>query len=247
MKKRILILLTSCLAVIYSSAAPSTIKTKIVIESVAQEDIVDDAPCFIVYPDGKAYETLKDSGAIEKIEKSISKLGYTIVEKDSDAVVYIRVGFTQHESYSKEFELKHRDQIDYSNSVASSNMAATHFNGRYKSLANPTSPSNTSDPGTILGPTGEVIHLGSQSEKGVSITEGGKQKMITTIYPITFQVSAWIFSKDEKGVHPQQLWGVLASYNNLRDEEAHPQLLDMSKAASRYFGKQLKKEKRVER
>ncbi len=247
MKKLILAVLASGLVTLYSNATPTTIKTKIVIESVAQEDFVDDAPCFIVYPEGEAYETLRDSGAIEKIEKSISKLGYTIVEKDSEAVVYIRVGYTQHEPYSKEIEVKQRGKIDYSNSASTTNYAATLGNGRYKQLANPTSQENTTDPATILGPNGEVIKVAEQDEKGTNVMQGSTTIMQTTIYPITFQVSAWTFSKDENGVHPQQLWGVLASYNNLRDEEAHPQLLDMSKAASRYFGKHLKKEKRVER
>ncbi|MDQ8183351.1 hypothetical protein [Pelagicoccus sp. SDUM812005] len=229
------------------NAAPSTLATKIVIESVAAKDFPSDAPCFIVYPEGEAFQVLKDSGATANIEKAISKMGYTIVEKDSDAIVYIRVGFTQHEPYSREIEIKQREQIDYSNSASATNYAATLNNGRYTQLANPTSQENATDPSSILGPNGEVIQMNEQKEKGTVITEGERQKLETTIYPMSFQVSAWTFSKDETGVHPHQLWGVLASYNNLRDEEPHPQLLDISKAAARYFGKQLKKEKRVVR
>ncbi|EDY81442.1 hypothetical protein VDG1235_1060 [Verrucomicrobiia bacterium DG1235] len=246
MKKQLITLIAG-LVIATASAAPNNLKTKIVIQAVAQDAFIDDAPAFILYPEGDALKDFEESGAIKQLEKSIKRMGYTLVSKDTEAVVFIRVDFAQHEPFATEFEIKGRPKIDYSNAASTKNYAAMMKGGRYQQLADPQIARNMNDPASILGPTGEIIVLSEQEPNAPKVIDAESQKLQTMIHPITLQISAWSFEKETASNDPEQLWAVLATYNNLRDEEAQPQLRDLCKAASRFFGKNLKNEKLVAR
>lgn len=224
-------------------AAPQQVRTKFAVQAMSEDSIEKGAPAFILYPEGESEETLKESGADQNIEKAVEKLGYTIVSKESEAAVFVRVQYTTHEPSEVEVDLKTRPKLDYSNSASTRNYAATMKGGRYTSLANPSKNRATNNATSILGPDGKIIDLGEQENYETKIIEGEEAVLEATIYPLTFQVSAWEFTSET----PKQLWAVQVNYNNLRDEEMQPQLRDISKAAAKFFGKNLRKEKYVSR
>lgn len=229
------------------SQTSNEFKTKIVINAIASEDISKEAPLFILYPEGESLKILEESGAIPQLEKSLTKLGYSLVSRESDAAVYVRVDYKEAEPYSTSIEYENRPTLDYSNSASTTNYAAMLGGGRYQKLANPAKHREANNAEAILGPNGEIITLADQEDRATKIIRSDKQSLEATIYPIYFEVSAWTFDQDDTQSNPQQLWAVQASYNNLRDEETQPQLKDLSKSASRFFGKNLKKEKLVAR
>ncbi|MBD5781851.1 hypothetical protein IEN85_20285 [Pelagicoccus sp. NFK12] len=249
MNKQIpLIGLILCLAATLAAAPVSKrFQTKIVVNAIAADRYVTNAPAIVIYPEGEGLETLRESGAIEKLERSLKKMGYSLVEKESEAAVYIRVAFEEFEPYATDIEYRNRPQIDYSNSPSATNYAAIINGGRYKKLANPRQNREQNNAESILGPTGEIINLGEQKDRETQIIQAEEKTLAATIYPISLEVSAWVFDQDKRDAPPSQLWAVLAFYNNLRDEETQPQLLDLSETASRFLGKNLKKEKLVSR
>lgn len=228
-------------------AATKLPETKIIVQSIAAEVYPDDAPCFIVYPDALSAEILQESGAAKLVAKSLEKLGYSIVEKESEAVVFVRIYFEKFEPYDTIIELKQRPSIDYSNASSTRNYAAIVQGGRYQQLANPTLARDRNDVGAVLGPSGEVIMLSEQDPVAAKVVEKDPEAMKTTVHPIVFEVSAWQFPKDAEDSEPQQIWATLATYNNLQDEETEAQLRDMCKATTRYFGKSINGEKLVKR
>lgn len=250
MKKRTA---TLSLALIFISGAamsaplPDEFKTKIAIKAATMEAYESDAPAYIVYPDGEALEVLKESGAISKLEQSLEAMGYTLVDDTKDAAVYIRVGFTEYEPFTTEVGFKSRPTLDYSNSAASVNYASVLFGGRYDMLANTQKNRASNDATAILGPSGEIIVLGDQEERAPKLNESGKQIIEATVYPISLEVSAWRVEIEGGSKVPHPLWATVATYHNLRDEEAPPQLYDLSQVSTQYLGKNLKKEKFVSR
>ncbi|MDQ8186060.1 hypothetical protein [Pelagicoccus sp. SDUM812002] len=222
-------------------------QTKIVIEAIAADGYVEDAPAFLLYPEGETLSVLKESGAIPKLESSIKKLGYSIVTQESEAAVFIRVAFNEFEPYATDIEYQNRPRLDYSNSPSTANYAAMMQGGRYNKLANPRQNRDQNNAESLLGPNGEIINLADQKDRETKIIPSEEETIEATIYPIALEVSAWMLDQDRKEAPPEQLWAVRASYNNLRDEETQPQLLDLSKSASRFLGKNLKKQKLVSR
>lgn len=243
------LLATLALLTIYSpsSHAEKRVKTKVVVQSVSEKNIQRDAPCFIVYPEGVELEILEASGADDLLKHSLEEMGYTITTDDRSAVVFVRVDFTQHESFETEISFKERPHIDYTNSASSKNYAAMVGGGRYKKLLSPDLQKGPGDPSSILGPEGEIIDLAEQGKTGAEFKEGRKGTLSATVRPITFQVSAWSFHQVAANQNPKQLWAVQTTYNNLYDEGTEPQLKDLCKIASRFFGKNLRKEKLVAR
>ncbi|MBC2606798.1 hypothetical protein [Pelagicoccus albus] len=244
--KRLTLLLPAVLTLslaLLANAAPDEIKTKFVINAVSEKSIEKGAPAFLIYADAESQQILEESGAAQTIVEGLEKMGYLVVEKERDAAVFVKMDFLKEPSYAIELDLKTRPTIDYSNSASTRNYAATIGGGRYSQLGNPSRSRAQNDVTTILGPNGEPITLSEREDYAAKINEGEDQKVVTRIYPLTFQVSVWSFQNSE----PQQLWAVQTSYNNLADEELHPQLEDMSQAATRFFGKNLKKEKYVSR
>lgn len=249
MKKNIPLIAASLCLVPLLAAAPVSkkFKTKIVVEAIAADDYTKNAPAFVIYPEGENRTLIEESGAIPKLERSLDKLGYSLVKNESDAAVFIRVAFEELEPYATDIEYRNRPRIDYSNSPSTANYAAMMQGGRYNKLANPRQNRDQNNAESILGPNGEIINLADQKDRETKIIQSEEKTLEATIYPIAFEVSAWMFDQDKKEAPPQQLWAVRASYNNLRDEETQPQLLDLSKTASRFLGKNLKKEKLVSR
>lgn len=224
------------------SGAPE-LKTKIELSATAEKQIHDDAPCYLVYPEGDALDAIRESGANETIEKAIRKMGYSIVASEQEAVVFIKVAFARFEPFQAEVEVKGRNRIDYSNAASTRNHAAMMKGGRYQQLADPQQHRDRNNVESILGPSGEVIQLADQEAPAPKVVEGETVKAQATFYPIALEVSAWKFDSEK----PVQLWSAVASYNNTVNEETEPQLLDLCKAASRYFGKNLKSSKFVTR
>ncbi|MBK1878320.1 hypothetical protein [Pelagicoccus mobilis] len=222
-------------------------KTKVVVQSVSQKQIQTDAPCYIVFPEGADLETIEDSQIPQNIEATLRKMGYPIVADESAAVIFVNVKFETHEAFETEIKIKERGQIDYSNSASTKNYAAILGGGRYNQVAQAQNSSQNSDLPSILGPDGKIIDLAEQGTDGAEFKEGRDGTLIATIRPITFQVSAWSFDKVKEGQKPEQLWAVRTTYNNLREEDTVTQLEDLYKIASKYFGKNLKKEKLVTR
>ncbi len=229
------------------SQVSNQFRTKIVINAIASENASTNAPAFVLYPEGESLKTLEESGAIPQLEKSLTRLGYSLVSNENDAAVYIRIDYTEAEPYSTDIEYENRPTLDYSNSASTANYAAMLGGGRYQTLANPSKHREQNNAEAILGPNGEIITLADQEDRATKVIKSDKQNIEATIYPIYFEVSAWAFDQDDNQAPPEQLWAVQASYNNLRDEETQPQLRDLSKSASRFFGKNLKKEKLVVR
>lgn len=222
-------------------------KTKIVIQSIAADSFPSDAPCFLVFSDETPSQLLRDSGIVEEINATLQKMGYSIVANQNDAAVFVRIHFQQHEPYATVIDVKSRPRIDYSNAGSTRNYAAMMKGGRYQQLANPTRARNRNEEGALLGPSGEVIMLSELEANEPKVIEDDPEAMQVTVHPLSFEISAWSFSQDSANPAPKQLWATLASYNNLLDEELQPQLKDLSKAATRFLGKNLKNEKLVSR
>ncbi|MDQ8202264.1 hypothetical protein [Pelagicoccus sp. SDUM812003] len=221
-------------------------ETKVIVQSIAASSFAKDAPCYMVYPEGRALEILQESGAIDQLESSLRELGYTIVQRESEAAVYVRVRFSEFEPYATELDLNVRPRIDYSNASSTRNHAAMMKGGRYQELANPGRNRDRNMVGAILGPEGEIIDPSRMEPTEPKVIETEVEPFSATVYPITFEVSAWSLDGDSENPLRQD-WAVLATYNNLRDEETQSQLRDLSEIATRFLGKNLKKEKLIHR
>ena len=221
------------------------VQTKIAIESGTNGKFVHDAPCFMVYPEGKGYLALSESGIKDRIEKALTSKGFQIVAKPDDAAVFIKVDFAQLEPFEAEVTFKGRDRWDYSNSSSTRNYAATMFGGRYAELGNPERNRATNNVSAMLGPSGEVIDPSQQKSYEAEAVEGEAHQTTTLIYPTVFQISGWRFDEGDETMTPQSLWKVTSSIENIHDEELQPLLDDLSNAAIKYIGKPLKKAKLI--